>query len=198
MLCLYANQRKQCEGDLSDRIKGAKPVRKTLADGRVATYLYHRKTGRRLPDDPTSTAFKIAMAQNDRDAAAAQAPISAGVSTIASLIRRYQASGDWTRLASSTRAIEQFHINAIEAEFGDMPLDAVERRGSRAMFLDWRDDLARKTPRSADAKLVRLARILKFAYDRELIDRHPLASFKRVYSVDRSEMIWLAGALRGR
>ncbi len=176
---------------MSNRIKGIKPIRKTLADGTVVTYLYHRATGRRLPDDPTSTAFKIAMEQNDRDAAAARAPASPEVPTIASLIRRYQASGEWTRLASSTRAVEQFHINAIEAEFGDMELAIVERRGSRAMFLDWRDDLARKTPRSADAKLVRLARILKFAYDRELIDRHPLASFKRVYSVDRSEMIWL-------
>jgi len=45
--------------------------------------------------------------------------------------------------------------------------------------------------RTADAKLTRLARVLKFGFDREIIDRHRLAPFKRVYKVDRSEIPWL-------
>ena len=172
------------------RIDGAKPVRKTMADGSVKTFYYHRKTGRRLPDDPTSTAFKIAMEQNEREVRASEKAVTAPA-TIASLIRQYQASNDWTKLAPYTREIEQFHLNAIEDEFGDMPLAAVEARGSRSLFLEWRDELAVDTPRAADAKLVRLARVLKFGHDREIITRHPLSSFPRVYNVDRSEVLWL-------
>ena len=39
------------------RIKGVYPKHKALADGRIVTYWYHRKTGARLPDDPESPVF---------------------------------------------------------------------------------------------------------------------------------------------
>ena len=39
------------------RIKGVYPKHKALADGRMVTYWYHRKTGARLPDDPGSPVF---------------------------------------------------------------------------------------------------------------------------------------------
>ena len=39
------------------RIKGVYPKHKALADGRMVTYWYHRKTGARLPDDPESPEF---------------------------------------------------------------------------------------------------------------------------------------------
>lgn len=169
---------------------GVKIVRPKLASGERATYYYHRATGKRLPDDPNSTAFKLALEGLNRQVEADKAP-PAVVPTIGSLIRQYQGAPDWKDLAASTREIEQFNINAIEKAFGEMPLAAVERKGARSVFLEWRDDMAEDTPRAADAKLTRLARILKFAFDREIIDRHPLSTFKRVYKVDRSEILWL-------
>ncbi|MCJ2055097.1 tyrosine-type recombinase/integrase [Methylobacterium sp. J-048] len=175
---------------MSDAIEGVKPVRRKLSGGETRVYYYHRATGHRLPDDPTTPAFKLALEQCNREAEAEAKPPETG-STIGTLIQKYQSSADWTGLAEKTRETEQFNINAIFREWGDMPLATVERKGSRTLFLEWRDDLAEQHPRAADAKLARLARILKFAHDREMIDRHPLATFKRVYKVDRSENIWL-------
>lgn len=171
-------------------MEGVKIVRPKLAGGKRGEYYYHRATGMRLPDDPKSVAFKVAFESLNRQAEAEKAP-PVTVPTINSLIRAYQGAPDWKDLAASTREIEQFNINAIEKAFGAMPLAAVERKGARSVFLEWRDDMAEDTPRAADAKLARLARILKFAFDREMIDRHPLATFKRVYKVDRSEIVWL-------
>ncbi|TFZ56056.1 integrase [Methylorubrum sp. Q1] len=171
-------------------LPGVKIVRSKLASGERATYYYHRATGMRLPADPNSTAFKLALEGLNRQVEADKAP-PVEVPTIGSLIRQYQGAPDWKDLAASTREIEQFNINAIEKAFGEMPLAAVERKGARSVFLEWRDDMAEDTPRAADAKLTRLARILKFAFDREIIDRHPLSTFKRVYKVDRSEILWL-------
>lgn len=171
-------------------MQGVKVVRPKLAGGARGTYYYHRASGMRLPDDPNSTSFKLALENLNRQVEAEKAP-AAAVPTVGSLIRAYQAAPDWRDLAASTREIEQFNINAVEKEFGTMPLAAVERKGARAVFLEWRDEMAEATPRAADAKLARFARILKFGFDREMIDRHPLATFKRVYKVDRSEIIWL-------
>lgn len=171
-------------------LPGVKIVRPKLANGERATYYYHRATGARLPADPNSTAFKVALESLNRQVEADKSP-PVEVPTIGSLIRSYQAAPDWKDLAASTRGIEQFNINAIEKAFGAMPLAAVERKGARSVFLEWRDDMAEDTPRAADAKLTRLARILKFGFDREMIDKHPLSTFKRVYKVDRSEIVWL-------
>ena len=67
----------------------------------------------------------------------------------------------------------------------------MQRKDSLGMFLEWRDDKAEDIPRSADAKLGRLATILKFAYDSVKIDRYHLATFERVYIADRAYCIWL-------
>ncbi|GJE51806.1 Tyrosine recombinase XerC [Methylobacterium tardum] len=176
---------------MSDAIEGVKPIRRKLASGAERVYYYHRATGHRLPDDPASPAFKAMLDRANREAASLLRPPRPSTRTIATLIRTYQSAPDWTKLAASTRETEQFNINAIEREFGDMPLAAVEQKGARAIFLEWRDELAEEHPRAADGKLVRLARILKFAFDREMIDKHPLATFRRVYGVDRSATLWL-------
>ena len=106
-------------------------------------------------------------------------------------MQEYQAGEEWRKLADSTKAIEFYTIKAILADFGDMTLKEIQRKGSRGLFLGWRDGMAEATPRAADEKLGRLATILKFAFDREKIDRHPLATFKRVYKADRADCVWL-------
>lgn len=174
-------------------IAGVKQVRKRLADGTVKLFYYHRATMQRLPDDPASAAFATALTRLDREAET-QALI--GERNLFSLIRQYCNAPDWKDLAASTRAIEAFNLKAIEDEFGDMPLAAIEERGARSEFLAWRDAMADATPRAADAKLARLARVLAFGVDRELLLVNPLATFKRVYKSDRAEIIWLPEHVR--
>ena len=58
------------------RIKGVYPKHKALADGRMVTYWYHRKTGARLPDDPGSPEFleRVRELNSGKPARPARAP----------------------------------------------------------------------------------------------------------------------------
>jgi integrase len=170
------------------KIEGAKPVRKRLANGDIRIYWYHRDTGSRLPDNPDSPEFMRALKNLDSEKLRDQAAEKGN--TISSLIRTYKASPDWTGLAASTREIESYNLTAIENEWGTMTLRAVGLKGARAEFLEWRNELAEKTPRAADAKLKRMAKLFSFALDLELIERHPLLKLKSVYESDRSDIIW--------
>ncbi|GJD31437.1 hypothetical protein PMNALOAF_2696 [Methylobacterium adhaesivum] len=168
-------------------MKGVKPIRKKRPDGSVSILYYHRATMLRLPDDPDSLAFKIAFDSATRQFEEARSDVK----TLSWLIRAYQASDDWRGLSDKTKENELFNLRAVEAEFGTLPLKDIEERGARAVFLEWRDELAERHPRAADAKLARLAKVLSFGLDREHVSVNPLATFRRVYDGDRSDKLWL-------
>ena len=172
---------------MPEKLRGVKTVGKTLADGSRVFYYYHRATGVRLPDDPKSVAFAIALDRADGQAEEART----GVETLSTLIRAYEASNDWKKLAESTKEIGRYDLKAIEARWGDLPLSALSARGMRGDFLEWHDEMAEEFPKAADAKMTRLARVLSFGVDREKITVNPIATFKRVYSSDRSDKLWL-------
>lgn len=83
------------------------------------------------------------------------------------------------------------NLKSVEREFGDLPVAALSDRRVRADFLAWRDKVAVATPRAAEAKLAILARVIGWAYDLGLVSENPLLRWRRVYSSDRSEKIWL-------
>ena len=167
------------------RLKGINTVKSKLADGRVAIYFYHRATGIRLPDDPSTPAFVAAVA-------AAEASTSKKRDgTVSGLIYDFCQSQAWDRLRDSTRAVMSLNLKAVERQFGTFPLAAMSDRMARVEFLNWHDRLAKEYPRAADAKLAALARVLSWGFDRGLIDRNPIERFTRAYSVDRSDIIWL-------
>eukprot|EP01036_Dinobryon_divergens_P040261 gene40261-53213_t len=139
----------------------------------MRTYYYHRATGTRLPD-PSDPSFLEAY----KAAEAAMRP-NRDVGTISGLIDQFRDSADWQALRESTRSIMVINLRAVERQFGTMPIAALQERACRAVFLAWRDSVAVSTPRSADAKLSALQRVLSFAYDRGLIASNPLDRFRR-------------------
>jgi len=50
----------------------------------------------------------------------------------------------------------------IEREFAEFPIKALEDTGARAVFLDWRDELAKTSLRQADHAYTTLARVLSW------------------------------------
>lgn len=54
----------------------------------------------------------------------------------------------------------------------------------------WRDDVARRSKRSADYGWSVLARILSWALDRGLVDANPCERGGRIYKACRAENIW--------
>lgn len=166
-------------------LKGINAVKATLASGKVAVYYYHRQSKKRLRGEPGSKEFLESYIEADG------ASLQRLDGTVSGLIRSFCTSPEWKNLQESTRSIMRLNLNAVDQKFGSMRIQALSARRIRSVFLDWRDRLAEKTPRAADAKLAALARVLSWAFDRGEIEKNPLESFHRAYRVDRSEIIWL-------
>jgi integrase len=111
--------------------------------------------------------------------------------TVSDLIRLYCQSAGWGALRATTRATYQYAIDRIEAEFFDMQLASLGRRGARRMILDWRDEIARDTPRMADLCVSVFQALLRFAVERELITDHPLERVAKIHDGTRRDIIWM-------
>jgi hypothetical protein len=130
-------------------IKGWFTTYKKLKSGQRAEYHYHRATGARLNGKPGSPEF-IA------DYAAAEKPMrDRHAGTFNGLVRGYTLSVEFTeKLAASTQAEYRRMLTAAEAQFGDMPLAALDDPRVRKDLLDWREEVARVSgEREADNRL---------------------------------------------
>jgi len=83
-------------------------------------------------------------------------------------------------------------LTKAEAEFGDMPIAALDDPLVRRDFMDWREKVARASgEREADNRLSAISAMLTWAIERGHITANHLRGFKRLYHADRSEIIWL-------
>lgn len=165
-------------------MKGVHRVTKRLASGEVAVYHYAWRGGPRLPGEPDSAEFLAALA-----AAKAEAPPH-HKGTLQEVFNAYQASPAFTAKAAATQEGYKRRLPAIEAEFGDMPIKALADTRARGEFLDWRDQLAAKSPREADYHMAILALMLAWGLDRGRVPANPAARPGRVYRPDRTDSIW--------
>lgn len=165
------------------RLKGINTIRKRLADGSVAVYHYHRDTGARLPGDPGSPEFLSAYAEAERT-------VPRDTGKLAALIREYLLSLTFEKKATSTRREYQRMLSKIEAEFGTMPIRALESRKVKGLFLDYQERIGRDTPREADNRLTVLSAVLTYATRRGRIAVNPLEGFERLHHKDRADLIW--------
>lgn len=167
------------------RLKGINTVHKRLADGTVATYYYHRRTGKRLRGEPGTGEFSVSLAEAEKLAPDRLA------GTIAGLIKDFRTSKKWDKYRNSTREIMSFNLDAAERKFGAVPLDLIDRDGFYRDVADWRDKLSGKTPRAADAKVSALKTVFSWGAANKKIKANPIANMERVYRADRSDIIWL-------
>ena len=168
-------------------IKGVFSTYKTLRDGTRRTYWYHRETGERLHGDPGSPEFIAGIAAAEkliRDRLAG---------TFNNLVRLFTLSTEFeTTLAASTRAEYRRMLTKAEAEFGDLPIAALDDPRVRREFMDWREKVARNSgEREADNRLSAISAMLTWAIERGHINTNHVRGFKRLYHADRSEIIWL-------
>lgn len=176
------------------RLKGVYASRKRLADGTLRTYWNLRGFGvlkplagdESEPFSPGAPAFMRAYQE------AIGAPAKARtVGTMQMLVDGYQRSPFWAKLAPRTKTDYLGAIARIEKKWGTYPLDAIEDPKIRRRFLDWRDEMARSSPRQADAIFGVLRIILEFGRDRGMIAHNHATRPKKVYKADRSEQLWL-------
>jgi integrase len=167
-------------------LKGINTVRKRLRDGSVATYFYHRATGRRLTGLPGSPEFISDYAAAEKNLGDRHA------GTIVSLIRDYCLSPEFAKRAESTQREYRRMLTKIEEKFGDMPIRAVEDPRVRQDFLSWRADVARTSgDREADNRLSVVSAMLSWGKENGRVFSNHVLGFRRLHKSDRSDLIWL-------
>lgn len=180
---------------VTSKLKGINTVRKTLADGSVRKYYYHRATGRQLPGKPGDPEFIEAYA------AANAAFVAHHKGVLNSLIHSWTLSPRWTDppppkgngYAESTKREWRRMLKSVETRFGSMPIVALDDARVLQDFLKWRMKVASESgTREADNRLSVMSALLTWAKDDagEIRFNH-LAGFKRLHSSDRSDKIWL-------
>jgi integrase len=167
-------------------LKGVFPTYKTLKDGTRRTYWFHRETGERLRGEPGSSEFIS-------DLAAAEKLIrDRFAGTFNNLVRMFTLSAEFDKLAASTKAEYRRMLTKAEAEFGDMPIAALDDPQVRRDLMDWREKVSRASgDREADNRLSAISAMLSWAVAHGQITANHLRGFKRLYHTDRSEIIWL-------
>jgi len=167
------------------RLKGINSVTKRLTDGTRRTYRYAWKGGPPVRGEPGTPEF---IASYNEAVAQKIAPPS-GV--LLALLFRFQESAEFQfGISPRTRRDYLKQIKRIEHAFGDFPLKALTDPRTRAIFLDWRDQLAKTSLRQTDYAYGTLARILSWAHNRALITTNPCAKGGKLYHGTRVNKIW--------
>jgi integrase len=168
------------------RLAGINQVKKRLSDGSIATYHYHRATGRRLSGPPGSASFLSDYA------AAQESLVDRQRGTLLSLIRDYTMSPEFAMRAESTRKEYRRMLTKAEVKFGHMPLAVLEDPRVRQDFLKWRGEIASSSgAREADNRLSVISAMLSWGIQNGRVFTNQITGFERLHSADRSELIWL-------
>lgn len=171
------------------KLKGVFATTKRLSDGSVRSYWYHRSSGKRLPGDYGSPEFLTAYLEAER----VTAP---DTHNVGNLIRDYLLSVHFTKKATRTQAEYKRMLKELESRFGTLPIKALESGKVKGLFLDYQEEIGSNRPREADNRLSIMSAVFTRAVLRGAIKDNPLRGFERMYSSDRSDMIWLEGDIR--
>ena len=164
-------------------LKGVNSKTKRLADGTVKTYYWAWKGGPPLPGKPGDPEFIAAY----HEAHKRDAPDTGQLSSVISAYRDDEAF--WGR-AERTRTDYEKYLKVIAKEFGDFPLAGLAEREARAVFLRWRNEVAKRSRRAADYGWSILARVLSWGLDQGLVAANPCEKGGRLYQANRAEKIW--------
>jgi integrase len=160
-----------------------KGIAKVTAKGRA--YWYAWRGGPRLRGEPGSPEFVASYNE------AVEELRTPDQSRFRSLVTLYRASADYKSLAPSTQKNWSIWLDRVAEYFGELRIAQFDRPEKiRPVIRQWRNKWADK-PRTADYALQVLSRVLAHAVDPlGRIAGNPCEGIKRLYSSDRSEIIW--------
>ena len=173
------------------KIKGIHRVKKRLSDGTKVEYHYIFRGGPRFwsstdnVEKPGPAYFQLYQET------IGTAPLAKG--KFREILISYQKSPEYKKLADRSRKdinTSIFSVDGIDEVFGDAPLAAFNDHRIRKQAYEWRDRLAERSERTADARLAHLAAINTWALDRGYLVQHHLQKIKKLYRVDRSDIVW--------
>lgn len=159
-------------------------IRKGGEEPVVYYYAWRGKGAPRIMAKPGTKAFTLEFIRLTKDR---QRDAKSG--TIGSLVAEFRQSPYFTKLSPATRRDYERQLGAIREEFDTFSIRTIEARGSRKIFLDWRDTM-KDSPRSADMHIALLSRIFAWAKGNEIILRNPLERVERLHEGSRRDIIW--------
>ena len=159
-----------------------KGIAKSCAKGR--TYWYAWRGGPRLLGDPGSAEF---VASYNKAIEQRRTPDK---SRFRFLVADYKSSGEYKKLAESTRSQWGKWLDRVAEYFGDLSIAQFDRPEKiRPIIRRWRSRWA-DTPRTADYALQVLSRVVAHGVELGRIAGNPCEGIKHLYDNDRSEIIW--------
>ncbi|WP_249729555.1 MULTISPECIES: tyrosine-type recombinase/integrase [unclassified Chelatococcus] len=111
--------------------------------------------------------------------------------TLSGLIREFEDTKQWRRLAESTKKEYRRVLTFWDEQYGTCPYPALEDKAFRRDINKWHDKFSDEKPREADNRVSVLARVLSWGAKEGPLAVNVLDGFERAYQSDRSEMIWL-------
>ena len=173
-------------------IKGLHFVRKRLADGSSRWHVYAWRGGPPVmsadgarPDLTTEALESLTAARRDRDAARQPNP-----TTLQTLIDKWLASPEWSRLSDNTKKTWGSIVRAIETKWGKVPLAIFNDERMIEKVIDWRDARA-ATPRAADNGVTVLRALLKYGIQRGALRINVAEKIGKIYvNGQRAEIVW--------
>ncbi len=124
--------------------------------------------------------------------AAIEAPRAARIAgTFQALSDGWYKSSDFARLAPRTKRDYLAAKDKIDTKWGPYPLDVIEDPKIRPRFLEWRDEMGKRSPRQADAVFGVLRIILEWGRNRGLVGLNHATRPRKLYKADRSDKLWL-------
>jgi hypothetical protein len=162
-----------CSGGLGKvgmrvRLKGINHATKRLANGTIKHYWYAWRGGPLLRGEPGTPEFIASYNE------AVDRKVKAPEGVLSALIGKFEASPEFEKLAPRTQDDYRKQFKSISRDFGDLPVEALCDPRVRGVFKDWRDQIAKRSLRQADAAWIALARVLSWALDRRKIAVKPV------------------------
>ena len=109
--------------------------------------------------------------------------------TLTSLITRYRQSPDFIQLRPRTKRDYEQQLSRIAAYFGPLSLRAMGSPAILDHIYKWRDSRG-GSPRQADYGIQVLSALLGWGCKRGLVTANRAAGVHKLYTADRSEMVW--------
>jgi integrase len=147
------------------------------------TYVYAWRGGPRILSELGTDAFIEELAQKRIERPARDPSLLRG------LVADFKDARDWRELSVKTRQNWTPFLDRITDKFGKLPVRAFDRPLIRVAIKEWRDEW-RHAPRQADMALQVLSRVLSFAVDAGRLQNNACSGIKRIYSSNRSDIIW--------
>lgn len=160
-------------------------------------YWYAWKGGPRVHGPPGSKSFQKELAALRSGAAStASAATVHKAPTLADVAAAYLASEKYSAKAERTQQDYRKLLDVICRRFGDLEVAALHEAPdeTRGFFLDWRDELAKRSKRQADYAWSALNIVLNWGKQRGRIKLNPCrdAGVGGLYSGTRRDRVWTA------